>query len=338
MRQELDGAVTDYLAFRASQGLAKGTLRNERGTLKRFLQVNGSIGVHKINGTHVTRYFEEAAKTCQPGSLGPAHATLNAFFKWARHTRRMDLDNDPMFGRRKPKVRKKERSRIHVSKFPALLDAAGERSPRDRMLVAGLLYTLLRANEMQAIRLRDVDLDAGYITAVISKSNIEDRVPISSELDAELRKWLTHYTERVGPLKPHYALVPQHVYQGVHDPVTKKFTTVRMENYDPESPAQVRSKMVHPAFEAIGFDTTDTREGCHTLRRSGARALYDTLSEARHPRPIRVVKDMLHHASELQTEVYIGVQADRLDRDEVIKGRAMYAQSGGTVVPFTRAQ
>jgi integrase len=247
----------------------------------------------------------------------------------------MPKDNDPMYGRRKPKRAHKERNRVHVSKFPALLDAAGARSSRDRVALALLIYTLARDGEITDLRIRDVDLDAGYIMMRVHKSRKEDRMPISAELDAELRRWLTVYSEEIGFLEPHYYLVPSRDTRGVPGE-DGSFVEQRHVRFVPERRIPQLGKMVNPALEDIGFPTRDANgrplwEGAHTARRSGARALFDSLSASGYDFALRVVQSMLHHSSMQTTEAYVGLSADRRSRDEIIRGKKMYDFGEGVV-------
>ena len=83
-----------------------------------------------------------------------------------------------------------------------------------------------------------------------------------------------------------------------------------------------------PAGRAMG-------EGSHTLRRSGARALFDRLAESGYDRSLRIVQSMLHHSSVTITEKYIGVTPDQRSRDEIIKGQEMYPVREENVVSLT---
>ena len=322
MRQELTPAIEDYERFRRSQNYSKNTIRNQNGALKAFLRVNGNIWCHQIDDRHVTRLFEELVKTRSSNSLGPVDSALRGFFDWCRQTRRMPSDRDPMFGRRPPKAVKRERQRVHRSKFGYMLDQAENISPWHRALTAVLLHTLLRDSEAASILLRDVDLDAGYIKVRIEKSSLEDRIPISRPLDRELRKWLTVYTQEVGPLQPHYFLLPARRATPIHGK-NRKFEKCVI-TLRPEKKVAATAKQIQRVLATVGIDISEKGEGAHTLRRSGARALFDALSEAHHPRPLRVVKDMLHHEQESTSERYIGAEADRLDRDACVRGQDVY--------------
>jgi integrase len=204
-------------------------------------------------------------------------------------------------------------------------------------LTASLLYSLLRGADVTNLRIRDVDLDAGYVTAYVSKSKIWDRLPISAEWDHELRRWLTAYTREVGELKPAYFLFPGRRSAPLYCHDTHRIVGATAK-LSPETQQGAIARVINPVLDDIGFDTSAGGEGGHTIRRSGARALFDSLSEEHHPRPLRVVKDMLHHASESMTEKYIGVEADRLDRDHVLRGRNMYANVVDRVVRLAQAE
>lgn len=338
MKQQLSDAVDDYMAQRTSNGYSSGTMRNERMVLKRFLSVTGNVWVHSITDRHVTRYFEDAARTRQPQSLKMDHTVLTQFFQWARQTRRLAMNDDPMAGRRRPRSVDKERARVHVSDFPRLLDAAEKRDPRDRALIAVLLYTLLRASEVMDLRVGDVDLNSGYIHARIIKSKTEDRVPISSELDLELRNWLSEYAATaLRPLLPSDYLLPRRVSSfAARDEDTGRILSHTM-HFVQDKPLTTLGRRVKTILEDIGFAVTShngssNMEGAHTLRRSGARALFDQLTESGYDRALRLVQSMLHHKSVIMTEAYIGVTADRRTRDEVIRGHVMYPIDSANVV------
>lgn len=324
----LSDALEEYERYRISNHIAKATITNNRTTLKRFLSVTGNVWVHAIDDRHVTRFFEELTKTKQPQSQRNDHVALAGFFAWCKHKRYLSEDVDPLWGRRKPPRNQKERQRIHVSKFPALLDAAEARTKRDRAGVAMLLYTLARDQEIANLRVRDVNLDTGEILMRIYKTGQEDRMPISAELDRELRSWLTHYSEQVGGLEPHYYLIPSRDTQGVpgEGGVYKAVREVRL---CPERKMSSMGRIASPALEAIGFATRDEwgkpmGEGAHTIRRSGARALFDSLVAEGYDGAMRVVQSMLHHKNMATTELYIGINADRRTRDDIIRGQVMY--------------
>ena len=339
MRELLSDGIDAYLRFRRSQNYSKGTLNSDQQVLKRFLAVNGNIWCHVITDKHVERHFEEASKTRQGASLKNDHGVLVRFLKWARHTGRMPVDSDPTFGRRQPKAVERERNRLPVHDFPRLLDEAEAKEPRDRALVAVLLYTLMRDSEVTSLRVRDVDLNGGWIRATIHKTHQEDLVPISSELDGELRCWLTRYTNMVGVLQPHYFLIPSRGVHPVHGEGGR--ITHHASVYRPEKQIRAAGRIVTPLLERFGFPTVDQdgkplNEGAHTIRRSGARALFDRLVEGGYDHGLRVVQSLLHHKSLTMTERYIGISADRRSRDEILRGHMMYPKEHENVIELVR--
>lgn len=339
MRERLSDAIDAYARFRGSQDYSKNTLKVDRQVLNRFLDINGNIWCHNLADRHVERHFDEVSKTNNAKSQTLHHTVLKQFFAWARHTRRMSADNDPMYGRRAPKGFQRERERISVHDFPRLLDAAGAKCGRDRALVAMLLYTLMRESEVTSLRYGDVDLQGGWITATIHKSRLEDRMPISEELDRELRRWFIEYAEYVGPLQSHYLLIPARSPA----PILGEDHRIKSHHviYRPEVRLKAASKTLRSSLEAVGIACIGSNgksnyEGAHTLRRSGARALYDTLQEQGYDHAVRIVQAMLHHQSMTMTERYLGITADRRSRDDIIRGKRMYGSSGQNVIRMAK--
>ena len=79
----------------------------------------------------------------------------------------------------------------------------------------------------------------------------------------------------------------------------------------------------------MGYATRDasgksTREGSHTLRRSGARAYYDHWVAEGRADAIRIVQTLLHHKKVEQTQEYIGLELDRANRDELMRGVTIF--------------
>lgn len=336
----LSDAIEDYLRHRRSQDYSKSTIRQDEGTLRKLLSVTGNVWLHMVTERQITMFFEESAKTAQPQSLRNVHTRLSVFFEWARKTGRMSMTADPLAGRRKPKPVKKERNRVHVSQFPALLAAAQERDPRDRIAVAALLYTLARDGEVSDVRIRDINLAGGTIHMRIWKTRQEDMVPICTELDEELRRWLTFYTEQVGHLEPHYYLLPAREIRPMFD--NGKIVGNETLRYLPEKPIGPMGNCVNPVLEAIGFPIKDPNtgkrlgEGAHTIRRSGARALFDRLIGEGVDYSLEIVQSMLHHANVAQTQRYIGWEPSRHKRDELIRGQRLYAVENVTLLSDRR--
>jgi integrase len=341
MKDLLSDSIDAFMRHRTSQNYSKGTLKVDRQVLTKFLAVSGNIYCHQITHRHVERHFEEVSKTRQAASLKNDHGVLVRFFKWARHTGRMPVESDPMFGRRQPKAIKRERNRLHVSRFTELLEAAEARDPRDRALCALLLYTLGRDSEVTDLRIRDLDLGAGWLKVRIHKTGREDTLPVSAELDAEMRRWLRHYQSISAPLQPWYRLVPA---RGVFPVQDERGRILRHGSiYRPEKKIGGAGRIVNPILDSIGFPVLDESgkrcgEGSHTIRRSGARALFDDLVDGGYDHSLRIVQSLLHHSSVTETERYIGITADRRSRDDIIRGKVMYSVDSENVIQLKAGQ
>jgi len=325
MKQRLSDSIDDYKMFRVSQGRARHTLKNDQQTLVAFLTHVGNIYAENVTERHVSEFLARRTEKRGASSIGVDVSVLRVFFTWAKRTKRIHYTADPMAGRTAPRVVERERTRVHVSKFPHLLDVAEERSPRNRAFVALALYTLCRTSEIETMKVADLDLDAGYVRVKVHKGKREDRVPITAELDREMRRWLTHYTEACGPLQPDWYLTPTR--RMVIEPGSTMTDAVMVLVPD-RRPTVPTAQIIKPALRDIGF-TVDDRddlvgEGAHTLRRSGARALFDALSGQGYDYALRVVQAMLHHKNLSQTEHYIGITADRRERDQLLRGQVIY--------------
>lgn len=334
VKLKLSDAVDGYLRDRGAEGTAAGTLRNHRLTLSRLQRVCGrDIYVSSIDHHHISGFFADAMQTRSAG-LPIDHSCLKVFFEWCVRNRYVGRFENPMDGRRRPKTQTpEERRHLPASKFPALLDAAERHDPRDRMLNALGLYLFLRSSELRNIRIRDVDLDSGYVRVRIFKTNQVDKMPICRELDQELRKWLTTYVGLLGaPLEPDMFLIPGYQPLGRRREDGSSDLTYVM-GVLPRTPVRDVMLYAQRALQDVGFDVRDSdgtsrREGGHTLRRSGARALYDSLVSDGYDGALRRVQAMLHHADGKMTEHYLGITLDRHQRDELIRGVEMFPRQG----------
>jgi len=98
-----------------------------------------------------------------------------------------------------------------------------------------------------------------------------------------------------------------------------------------------KSKVIKRILENYGW--TDTYwQGMHLLRASGARAWFDELNNNTVDGALRLVQTHLHHSSTQMTERYLGLSADRVRRDEMVQGSAMFPSIGkrGNVVQLRK--
>lgn len=304
----LEDAMRLYLSERAAS-YAKNTVRNDRSSLTRMLSVLGNVEVADIDRQSMIRVLSDIRRTRNASSTNTIHGAYSAFFRWCRAERLMAPDNDPLLNVRYLAVQDRQRVRVPLHEFPALLDAAPD--PQHRMLTALGLFLFLRASEAVTLRIRDVDLNEGTIEVNVWKTGDSDRMVISSELDTELRRWFRYYQEQCGPLQRDWYLVPAKEQYGFHK-----------HRLSPTRPVSRPQEVVSRVLAAHGID--EKGESMHCLRRSGARALFNELTDRGIDGSLEVVQAMLHHKSVTMTERYLGITHSRAKRDILIRERGLF--------------
>lgn len=317
-----------YLEYReVVENKRGGTLVNDRAALNKLIEVAGDIQPRNLTTRHADAYVRAIGQN-STSHFNMRLSAIKMFVAWCRREKLVPRDFN-LFDIRSRRVSRPDRHRVPVERFPELLDVAGQRHPRDRILVAIGLYLFLRGSEIRLLRLKDVDLEAGELHVYIKKTDDYDIMPISAELDEELRRWLRVYEERSGDLNPEWYLVPARAtitwrqvngqwVQDQHHAPLKPTVPMGQHIEDP----------VKAALADIGWQKTENprllREGMHTLRRSGARAYFDELVNGGYDGALKRVSAMLHHSSVTMTERYLGIREDRHSRNKAIKGRVMF--------------
>ena len=85
-------------------------------------------------------------------------------------------------------------------------------------------------------------------------------------------------------------------------------------------------RCVSRALKTLGYTKEDDepRMGVHTLRRSGARALFDVLRNQGYDGALKRVSAMLHHKNTAMTEHYLGLDIERTQRNDMLRGEIMF--------------
>lgn len=325
----LQDAISEYVAFRKTDDVATRTVQSDEMFLRALLTETGNIFVKSINITHVQRLFAAKSESWGISTRNIAKVHLNGFFRYCRTRGWMSKDEDPVKPFKRRKAPPRHHLRIPATKFTELLDAAEH--PRDRAFVALGLFLFLRPSESITLQVRDVDLDTGYIEVYVHKTKKRDRMPITAELDAELRRYLTWYTSVHGEPHPDWLLVPAKAGGNyLRDGQTGRFQTIEDATGEHIAPLRPSQRMRNPerivqsVLESLGYPTE--REGGHTLRRSGARAYFDQLCADGYSRALKRISAMLHHDSVATTEIYLGLDVDIEERDSDLRGKPMFPQ------------
>lgn len=329
----LSDAIQEFLTYRRSAGYEANTVQVNARSLSKLLALIGNIQVRHLEAHHGEIFQAHLmGKGYKPNTVNSHLTSLHSFTKWLRSRRYIGGGSDPTANTRFVRAVPEPKQRIEAKEFDRYLDACPK--PHERIVNALGLYLFLRASEIQTLRVGDVDLERGEIYVRIQKSKVADTMPICQELDAELRRWLTWYAEDIQqPLTDDMFLVPAR-----RRPIVRNDTgrggcyTVERSHHNcvPHRPCMRLSRYVQRSLTAFGIRIRDDqgkslREGVHTLRRSGARALFDELVDrGSYDGVLRYVSAMLHHKSTIMTERYLGLDVDVKKRNDLLRGRRMF--------------
>jgi integrase len=338
-------AIRDYSDSRIDD-ISPIAHRDECYLLQRFLRHTGDKQLGRLTALDVERFFRDlrrgdvatldgrGSRPVGASQHNVARSRVRGFVAWGhRHGYcRGDLADGVRIA---PLPPRRKFLRLNPTQLLALVEQPAH--PRDRGMIAVAINTALRGKELRDLRVGDPDLDSERLFVTVTKTAESDWMPISSDLDAELRRWLTWYAEHVdGSLRDDWYLFPARrrdtfVSRGVR----------RQGCLDPERRMSTHpSTVVHAALAGIGIEET-AREGMHTIRRSVARIYFDACSaDMGYSNALREVMALLHHRSVATTEKYLGLDVERAARDRRIAGKPFLTSMTTTenVVPLRARQ
>lgn len=339
-------SVEDYLAARTVR-YSPTTVTNEGFVLRRFAATvakGRDIQVRSLTAEHVEAWFAAVLRphtdrtgVDRPAVQGSTHnyyrARVASLQRWCvqRGLTRADWLAHVAPMRPVRKVRQQP-GPVHLW---AMLDAAIE--PRDRAVMAVAMNTGLRASTISSLKVGDLDLDSMTLRAWISKSQLEDDMPVTSDLATEMHGWLAHYSRSIErPLLPGDYLLPAMTGPRYYwcGPEGSRQRLQRPSTYVPHRPATKLHRIAQASLASVGLETR--HEGIHTVRRAVARVYYDVLAaESGHDGAIRVVMVLLHHSNISTTEHYLGVASEKRFRDLSLRGRSLVPRPTEQVTSMT---
>lgn len=315
-------ALTDFLEVRTLQ-VAPKTLQNDTYVLQRFAEAMGlEKRVHLLTPPDVERWFLAEAKRQQASSFNKVRSRVSRFLGFCE---RRGWAAGNLLGEVPPrKVTKKERFRLSAAELLELPTYA--RTERDRALIVLAMCTALRANEIRNLRVKDVDLAGFWVRVTVTKSAIEDVMPMPLELADALRRWFVEYEADAGPLQPDWYLFParrpgQGRFLNKAGVLGGEYLYHEYGSLIPTEPLTKVAVIIQRALVDAGH-TIQPGEGAHTLRRSAARAYFDTRVNAGFDGALRETSAFLHHANSATTEGYLGITTEKLGRDRALRGQA----------------
>ena len=295
MTSALESALRGYLDhLTVERGLAPNTLASYRRDLRRYLAHLEASGVTEpaaVTEGHVSSFLvalregDEDHPPLAATSAGRAVVAVRGFHRFL--LREGAVTTDAARGVRPPPPPKRLPKAISVEEVAALLDAAGEdetpRAVRDRALLELLYGCGARISEAVGLDLDELDLEQGVVL-LVGKGSKERVVPVGSYAREAVRAYLVR-------ARPALAAA------GKGSPAL--FLNSRGGRLSRQS--------AWTALRAAAKRAGITREvSPHTLRHSFATHLLDGGAD------VRVVQELLGHASVTTTQVYTLVTVDRL--------------------------
>ena len=293
----LDRAIEDYLSYlHVERGLADATIRAYRGDLRDFERdlakgANGEDAWDRSADAAVrylaarTRRGLAGERSLAPTSLRRRAAALKGFYRFAFGEGIIEVDvathlDLPRQSRRLPDT-------LDVGEVERLLDAASIGGVRDRALLELLYAAGLRVSEAIGLDREDLSLDGAYVR-VIGKGDKERLVPVGEVSIDHLIAWLDG---------PRAELIAGHHVEPVRGgPLFLGQRGRRLAR-------QQAWAAVTAAAERAGLGG---KVSPHTLRHSFATHLLEGGAD------LRVVQELLGHASISTTQLYTHVTGERI--------------------------
>jgi integrase/recombinase XerD len=282
----------DHLAV--ERGLAENTLAAYRRDLARYSGFLARRKVTSVDGVtdKVVRAF---LASISAGTHGPEAApykasstarTFSAVRSFHRFLlREQIIDRDPTAGVIRPKLPRALPHPLSVDEVAAMLEATQATTPagvRDRAILELMYGAGLRVSELCGLDVDDVDLEEGYVKA-LGKGGKEREVPIGRFARDAVGAWLTSGRPALASARSRAAL----------------FLNSRGGRLTRQSVWRLVARAAEAA--AVGRPVTP-----HDLRHSFATHLLDGGAD------VRVVQELLGHASVATTQIYTLVTREHL--------------------------
>ena len=281
----------DYLAV--ERGLSRNTLDAYRRDLSRyqgFLGGRGIVDVARAGEADIAAFVANLSaseyapgKGYRPSSVARALAAVRSFHRFL--VLEGEAEADPAEGVARPKVPRNLPRPLTVDEVTALVAAPGQDGPvalRDRAILETLYGAGLRISELVALDVDDVDLEEGSVRAV-GKGSKERIVPLGRLAVKALEAYLTRARPALAAPRSRGAL----------------FLNRRGGRLTRQGSTNIIKDMARRA----GIRKRVTP---HMLRHSFATHLLEGGAD------VRVVQELLGHASLATTQIYTLVTQDRL--------------------------
>ncbi|MCP9623853.1 tyrosine recombinase XerC [Nocardia otitidiscaviarum] len=293
--EDLDALLVEYgrhlrLGRNRSEHTARAYVGDARSLLEHLVQRSADSGVGEVDVALLRSWLSaQAAKGAARTTMARRASSARTFTAWLTHTGRLAVDPGPRLGSARahrvlPAVLGREQAR---SAMDAAESGAAQEDPlalRDRLIVELLYATGIRVGELCGLDVDDVDRERRLVR-VLGKGNKERSVPFGGPADTALENWLRRGRPALATADSGRALLLGR----------------RGRRLDQR---QART-VVHEVISAIP-GAPDM--GPHGLRHTAATHLLEGGAD------LRVVQELLGHASMATTQLYTHVSIDRLKK------------------------
>lgn len=201
---KFNDAMEEYLLASRQKGLRKGTIDSYRWYLEhmgRWLAEHGCEDVEALNVRTVRRWGAELHEGRQLTTTRGGFAAARGLFRWLLQEEILKLDLAASLAMPKPpEVEQRTISQDEVGRLfhacgePLHEEEAGDQAlalaARNVALVAVLFDSMLRAAELCALRVQDVDLEKGLLRVRSGKGGKGRSAPIGPDAMFALKVWL----------------------------------------------------------------------------------------------------------------------------------------------------
>ncbi len=287
---ELPDLVANYLNFAAiEKGLSKNTISAYRLDLKKFAKFldDHNLAVTDVSPNHVDLFLASLRSSGESAESSNARmvVTIRNLFKFLSSENRTI---DPLKDYSPPSIPKRLPKALKIDEIVRIIEATkignDEISLRDTALIEILYATGARISEVTNLSTDDISqLDETLTIKLFGKGSKERMVPVGNFARNSLEEYLTRSRPTLAKGKKS----------------SKVFLNMRGNALSRQSAWEIVSSAAERA-------NLDVRVTPHSLRHSFATHLLDGGAD------IRVVQELLGHASVTTTQIYTMVTIDRL--------------------------
>lgn len=271
------------------RGFSEHTTRAYRRDLNNFATFAEASGVTAVDQVTIELLrdwlWQRQQQGCAPSTIARNTATLKSFFRWVDATVEGVGDSgsrlrSPKVGRRLPRVVQPDQMSTILAKAQVRAEEGELTDVRNYAILELLYATGIRVSELCSLGLGDLDFERRTVR-VIGKGDKERVVPFGAPAAAALSRYVQDARRPVGGLT---------LFQG-------------------DSGKQMNARTVYELVSQVLVDAPGGGpRGPHSFRHTAATHLLDGGAD------LRVVQELLGHASLSSTQMYTHVSAERLSQ------------------------